>query len=437
MSDDSHVIHNQVGNLGRPARVTPNDQGALQLSRLLGSGRHGMVFLAVRDHDGARAPVAVKVPSTPDGLENERSALHLFSHRNIVKLHEGPLSNGALVLEYCDRGTLADKLREETLTVAELASLLTDLLSALEEIHGHGWIHGDISPSNIGLRSTGGPAFLDFATARPSDGSDVVEGTAEFAGPLRQADPRLDIRSLAATALRALGHPDRWDHKKRQTHEQLTELVSKCDADETVEFTDLSHIVSSMNHTISAGVARRDLLGGGSDVTPTRAFGPRPTGEETTATKQSPMRSNRRVLLVAVVFLAALIPAIEFSGVPDQRNQKPKLESAASLTIDHTADQTLDVASATWNADDGVVTIVGGEGELTHFAAGKTGDMAAIADWSCDGVATLGVFRPSTGNWFEFDSWNETALASPAPLLGGTSLWVSTDDQGCAVAVLR
>lgn len=422
MSDDSHVIH---------------DQSALQLSKLLGSGRHGMVFLGIRDHDGARLPVAVKVPSTPDGLENERRALLLFSHRNIVKLHEGPLSNGALVLEYCDRGTLSDRLQEENLTVAELGSLLVDLLSALEEIHGHGWIHGDISPSNIGLRSTGGPALLDFATARPSDGSKVVEGTAEFAGPLRQADPRLDIRSLAATALRALGHPDRWDHKKRQTHEQLTELLSKCDADETVEFADLSHIVSSMNRTISAGVVRRDLLGGGSDVTPTRAFGPRPTGEEAAATKQAPRRSTRRALLIAVVLVLALVPAIEFSGVPGQRNQNAESERAASLTIDHTADQTLDVASATWNADDGVVTIASDDGQLTHFAAGKSGDLAAIADWSCDGVATLGVFRPSTGNWFEFDSWNETALASPTPLLGGTSLWVSTDDEGCAVAVLR
>lgn len=415
-----------------------HDRGTLQLSKLLGSGRHGMVFLGIQKHEGGRRPVAVKVPSTPDGLENERTALLRFSHRNIVTMHEEPLSNGALVLEFCDRGTLADRLRDEILTVAELASLLTDLLSAVEEIHRQGWIHGDITPSNIGLRSVGGPALLDFATARLSDGSDVVEGTAEFAGPLRQADPRLDVRSLAATALRALGIPNRWDHKKRQAHDQLTALVARCDDDEAVDLADLEAIVSSMSITISTGDARRDLLGGGSDVTPTRAFGPRPTGREPSATDHTPVRSRPRVVavLVVVAVFAALISTIESFGAPDQREPQAPAPAVA-LTLDRTADESLADASATWNAGAGVVTISGSDGRPTHFSAGEPGDLAAIADWSCNGVATLGVFRPSTGTWFEFDSWEETTIASPAPLGGGSSLWVSTDDHGCAVAVLR
>lgn len=414
-----------------------HDPHTLQLSKLLGSGRHGMVFLGIRTQDGARRPVAVKVPSTPDGLENERLALTRFAHEHVVQLLEGPLSNGALVLEYCDRGTLADRLREETLNVAELASLLGDLLSAIEGIHAHGWIHGDISPSNIGLRSVGGPALLDFATARPADGSDVVEGTAEFAGPLRQADPRLDVRTLAATALCALGQPDRWDHKKRHAHERLTDLLSTCDSDEPVALDDLATIVSSMQHTISAGLARRDVSGCGPNDTPTRAFGPRPTGEQATTRARAPTHQRRRALVFAAMFVAVLIPGVEFLGSTGRPNEPIPMEQETSLTIDRTADETLALASATWNAEAGVVTVTGNDGGTTHFAAGQPGDLAAIADWSCNGVPTLGVFRPSTDTWFEFDSWNESAIASPAPLTGGSSLWISTDDDGCAVAVLR
>ncbi len=395
-----------------------------------------MVFLGVRLVADSRTSVAVKVPSRPDGLDNERRALLRFRHPHVISLLDGPLSNGALVLEFCDRGTLADRLGEETVPVGELASLLTDLISALQTIHEHGWIHGDISPSNIGLRSSGGPALLDFATARPSDGSAVEEGTAEFAGPLRQADPRLDLRSLSATALRALGQPDRWDHRKRQVHQRLTDLVARCDADESVTLSELSRVVDSMRDTIPADLVRCDLLGGGPDVTPTRAFGPRPTGR----TPEAHVASHRRVIpriLVGAIIMLVVAAAIEIRGLPTFRSHEPLAGETASLVIEQPAAETLTVASAIWNADAGVVAVLDASGRQAHFAAGRAGDLAAIADWSCDGESTLGVFRPSTNVWFEFDSWDEHAQASPTPLNGGSTLWVSTDESGCSVPVLR
>ncbi len=436
MSSHSDALDSIECEPSEPWVQLTDDTSSLQLARLLGSGRHGMVFLGARDVGGARTSVAVKVPSTPHGLENERRALLRFRHPHVIALLDGPLSNGALVLELCDRGTLADLLREETLPVGKLADLLTDLIPALQRIHEQGWIHGDISPSNIGLRSSGGPTLLDFATARPSDGSAVEEGTAEFAGPLRQADPRLDIRALTATALRALGQPDRWDHRKRHVHQRLTDLVARCDADESVAFSELSRIVDSMRDTIPADLVRRDLLGGGPDVTPTRAFGPRPTGR----TPQENVASRRGLtlkILAAAIIMLVVATAIEMSDLPARRSHAPVAGETASLVVEQSAAETLALASASWNAQAGVVAVLDANGDATHFAAGRAGDVAAIADWSCDGNSTLGVFRPSTNVWFEFDSWDEHAQASPTPLDGGSTLWVSTDGGGCSVPVLR
>jgi len=412
-------------------------QAGLQLSRLLGSGRHGMVFLGVRDDGEVKSPVAVKVPNLPDGLDNELKALRSFAHPHVVRVIEGPLSNGAIVLEYCDQGTVADRLHEAALDCGEVASLLSSVLPAVDEIHQQGWIHGDISPSNIGLRSVGGPALLDFATARPSDGSAVDEGTAEFAGPLRQADPRLDIRALAATALRALGRPDRWDLQKRHTREALAEIVVRCDTGQPVELHELSTIASLVTNTIAVGDTPHHSLVDGPDAIPTRAFGPPPRSDQPNDPIEPSSRTNAFVLFTALTVVCLVAAAIEFVGVRGENGHGEHLDPKISLAREQSANATLELASATWNTESGVVAIQQADTSLAHFAAGQAGDIAAIADWSCDGVATLGIFRPSTGNWFEFDTWDERASATPTTLDGGSFLWVSTDEDGCAAAVLR
>ena len=40
-----------------------------------------------------------------------------------------------------------------------------------------------------------------------------------------------------------------------------------------------------------------------------------------------------------------------------------------------------------------------------RYAVGRAGDRVAVADWDCDGIATVGLVRPGTGEVFAFPDW--------------------------------
>ena len=40
------------------------------------------------------------------------------------------------------------------------------------------------------------------------------------------------------------------------------------------------------------------------------------------------------------------------------------------------------------------------------YQVGRAGDHVQVGDWDCDGLATAGVVRPSTGEVFLFDGWH-------------------------------
>ena len=50
-----------------------------------------------------------------------------------------------------------------------------------------------------------------------------------------------------------------------------------------------------------------------------------------------------------------------------------------------------------------------------RWSVGQPGDVAVTGDWSCRGVATLAVLRPSTGQVFVFDGWATRGLDVSAP----------------------
>lgn len=51
--------------------------------------------------------------------------------------------------EYCNGGSLADKISEEPLNMAELHKLLLHIAKGLRYIHSEGLVHLDIKPGNI------------------------------------------------------------------------------------------------------------------------------------------------------------------------------------------------------------------------------------------------------------------------------------------------
>lgn len=409
----------------------------LRLGELIGSGRHGIVVRAQHPNrtSGEVADVAVKVPASGRSLKNEAMTLRRFGHPNIVKLLAGPLPNGGLILEYCSRGSLADR-GNAPLSASEAATILRQVGSALSHLHQCGWIHGDVSLNNIAIRGDGTLTLIDFATARRADGAPLSEGTAEFAGGCRTARPELDLRCLAAAVLSQMPDPTQDATVSvdiRKLRQALLSVIERCDAGDLVTRADL--VVGAPTEDVQILGQKRQTTGSPNGPK-TREFGPRPGGDGTDESGDPPVRNRKGWVVATVAFLGVV--ALGSTLLERTRDQPPEL--AALATIDEpfstrvSAPTSLRDAGIQWQ--NGVAVRKTPSGPVSYNVGGP-GDIAAVGDWNCDGTSTLGVYRPSTGSWFAFSSW-EPASASTVHLLepGRSTVLVERQAGGCDVAVV-
>jgi serine/threonine-protein kinase len=146
-----------------------------EVERELASGGMGTVFLA-RDTVLDRR-VAVKVhrqdladPNAAKRLLEEARILARLRHPNVVSIyHAGEIGESFYyIMDYVEGETLGERLKRGPLTTDEALKLGSDLLSALEAVHGHGIVHRDIKPNNVFL--VGDHALLgDFGIAKHHD----------------------------------------------------------------------------------------------------------------------------------------------------------------------------------------------------------------------------------------------------------------------------
>lgn len=413
------------------------------LHRALGSGRHGTVFLGqIGQPTEEGVPpqglphenlVAIKIASTDTDITVEAEALARLAHPNIVKVISAEPPS-TLAVEYCSGGTLNDLIVAAPLSLHELRYVFHGVTEALQHIHAMGWIHGDISPSNIGIRPVGGAALFDFSTARSADGKALIQGTEDWSGPNRLAEPSFDVRCAAAVALRALGEGS-FEPQVVATLASLDGIVQQVDSGATVAIDDLRVALGLGTTTrISPDMPHRLGGGGAPPASTTRDFGPRPGGQsgndETTASSRS-----RLPVVLAIIALLAVIAAlaVEFllpsTAEPAQSSPNPLLVERLVA-----AESTIAANNAIWDSASGTLTTsLSGEAEL--WKVGEPGDLAAIADWSCTGIPTLGVFRPSDGTWFTFSNWSAGATSTVQHLATGqpaTTLDVRMRIDGCA-----
>jgi len=210
------------------------------LERVLGQGGFGITYLA-RDTN-LDQPVAIKeylpvevATRRPDatirsrtddqreryrwGLERfirEARTLARFDHPNVVRVHSiFELNNTAyMVMRFEEGENLAARLEGRgTLTERELLQLMLPILDGLALVHQAGFIHRDIKPDNIHIRTDGTPVLLDFGSARNAVGKAhtvtilVAPGYAPFEQYYSDSEsqgPWTDIYSLGATCYRAI-----------------------------------------------------------------------------------------------------------------------------------------------------------------------------------------------------------------------------------------
>ncbi|PQO38686.1 hypothetical protein C5Y96_02035 [Blastopirellula marina] len=201
--------------------------GAYELLLKIGEGGMGQVYLA--RHQMLKRPTAVKLmrpeqtdPALLKRFEREVQLSSRLKHPNTVEIYDygkTPDDIFYYAMEYLDGITIEVLVRQYGwLPVSRTLSVMRQVAASLREAHESGLIHRDIKPLNIMLCRVGGEydvaKVLDFGLVKnlsADPGATIVTNTTEISGtpmyipPERvknptQADPRVDIYALGATA---------------------------------------------------------------------------------------------------------------------------------------------------------------------------------------------------------------------------------------------
>jgi len=160
----------------------------VRVVKRLGKGASSVVFLV--DYHGQER--VLKLAVTPDHntrLLQEANTLASLRHQAIVGYHDKVELGGhiGLVLDYADRGTLAQRLRREgAVPLGMLERFGEDLLGALVHLEDHAIFHRDIKPENLGLLKLGGSqlhlVMFDFSLSN-AGADNIIAGTLAYMDP--------------------------------------------------------------------------------------------------------------------------------------------------------------------------------------------------------------------------------------------------------------
>lgn len=101
-------------------------------------------------------------------FQREAQVLASLNHPNIAAIYglEDAASMPALVMELVDGPTLADRIAQGPMPIAEILPIAKQIAEALEYAHERGIIHRDLKPANIKRTADGQVKVLDFGLAK-------------------------------------------------------------------------------------------------------------------------------------------------------------------------------------------------------------------------------------------------------------------------------
>jgi hypothetical protein len=148
--------------------------GKFRMERRIGTGGMGVVYSALDQTLGREVAIKTLPRVSPErALELRREARVMAAVRHpalaLVYTVESFKGTPVLVVELLAGGTLADRLAEAPLQPDRVVALGRDLAGALERIHGAGFLHRDVKPSNIGFARDGDVKLMDFGLASALD----------------------------------------------------------------------------------------------------------------------------------------------------------------------------------------------------------------------------------------------------------------------------
>lgn len=209
----------------------PTDVPGYEAQRLLGTGAYGEVWVGVDKNTGRR--VAIKFYAHRRGVDwsllsrEVEKLVFLSADRYVVQLLDVGWNSDPpfYVMEYIERGSLDDLLREEgALPPAAAVELFREIAVGLSHAHGKGVLHCDLKPANILLDNDRRPRLADFGQSRLTTEQRPALGTLFYMAP-EQADldavpdVRWDVYALGAILYCLLvGQPP---HRSEESVSQL------------------------------------------------------------------------------------------------------------------------------------------------------------------------------------------------------------------------
>ncbi|KAA1067152.1 hypothetical protein PGT21_013088 [Puccinia graminis f. sp. tritici] len=165
------------------------------LSRVLGTGSFGNVYLACRRSD--RHSCAMKVMTKKDcafssvagALKSEAKILASLDHPFVIRIESAFQNQDHLFLglQVATNGTFHDYLEAYApMDPAKAKFYICQLIMALDYIHEKNIVHGDVNPNNIFVSESGYLKLGDFGLARDTTRDELPNscfGTVHFMAP--------------------------------------------------------------------------------------------------------------------------------------------------------------------------------------------------------------------------------------------------------------
>ena len=323
--------------------------GKYELEKLLGKGSMGEVWRA--RHATLEDSYAVKlidVQRVPDAAGRFQLEAHIAAKlskktRHIVSVtdHGEDDQLAYLVMQLLEGMSLEQRIDEAApLPSSEIATIVTQVARALKHAHAEGFVHRDIKPANVFLTKDedGGIVvkLLDFGIARSltkvatrspfATAKDTVVGTPSYMSPeqtlgIQAVDHRCDLWSLAVVAYEALSKQLPFEGETLQEvlinigtgreiplrvrRDDLPDAVyrffEKAFADELeARFASASDLAITFEHAVG-------VPGDLASPAPPPSIAPESNDHDDAAVELPMQRRSRRVVLFAVLGVAALI----------------------------------------------------------------------------------------------------------------------------------
>lgn len=138
---------------------------------------------------------------------------------------------------------------------------------------------------------------------------------------------------------------------------------------------------------------------------------------------------------LALVILGAL--RIASAGPPDDGTAESVTADASAVECELDSGPDIDGDGCPDDVEvDGNAVIVAGR----RYVAGEVGDRVRVADWNCDGTATVALLRPNTGEVFAFPDWDvdtEGSTVHAVTTVDDAVDLLEPEDDRCLGLVLR